>query len=216
MKKIIVSTLIIILIVIIYNIFKDNKIYYVSISNTSDNYTYKDYIKDYLDELNILENYTDISNLDDRITDIIRNINDNKMYGDKTFQNILIKADLLTLSIGYNDLISKIDKYSIYNMYSYIDTFLIDLDNLFNILRQFDKEKIVMLGYYNSYDNKYNEIIKYINLKVEELSKKYNIEYVDISDITKYIEDQYITIEGEHIIFDRIRCIIDDNIKRKY
>ena len=215
MKKIIVSTLIIILIVIIYNIFKDNKIYYVSISNTSDNYTYKDYIKDYLDELNILENYTDISNLDDRITDIIRDINDNKVYGDKTFQNILIKADLLTLSIGYNDLISKIDKYSIYNMYSYIDTFLIDLDNLFNVLRQFDKEKIVMLGYYNSYDNKYNEIIKYINLKVEELAKKYNIEYVDISDITQYIEDQYISIEGEHIIFDRIRCIIDDNIKRK-
>nr|MBP3258487.1 hypothetical protein [Bacilli bacterium] len=215
MKKILVATLIIMLIVIIYNIFKDNKIYYVSISNISDNYTYKDYIKDYLDELNILENHTDISNLDDRITDIIRNIKDNKVYGDKTFQNILIKADLLTLSIGYNDLISKIDKYSIYNMYSYIDTFLIDLDNLFNILRQFDKEKIVMLGYYNPYDNKYNEIIKYINLKVEELTKKYNIEYVDISDITNYIKDQYITIEGEHIIFDRIRCIIDDNIKRK-
>ena len=215
MKNIIVTTLIIILIVIIYNIFKDNKTYYVSISNISDNYTYKDYIKDYLDELNILENYTDISTLDDRITDIIRNINDNKVYGDKTFQNILIKADLLTLSIGYNDLISKIDKYSIYNMYSYIDTFLIDLDNLFNILRYFDKEKIVMLGYYNPYDNKYNEIIKYINLKVEELAKKYNIEYVDIADITKYIEDQYISIEGEHIIFDRIRCIIDDNIKRK-
>jgi lysophospholipase L1-like esterase len=215
MKKIIVSTLIVILIVIIYNIFKDNKIYYVSISNISDNYTYKDYIKDYLDELDILEDYIDISSMDDRITDIIRNINDNKVYGDKTFQNILIKADLLTLSIGYNDLISKIDKYSIYNMYSYIDTFLIDLDNLFNVLRQFDKEKIVMLGYYNPYDNKYNEIIKYINLKVEELAKKYNIEYVDIADITKYIEDQYISIEGEHIIFDRIRCIIDDNIKRK-
>ncbi len=215
MKKILVTTLIIILIVIIYNIFKDNKIYYVSISNISDNYTYKDYIKDYLDELDILEDYIDISSMDDRITDIIRNINDNKVYGDKTFQNILIKADLLTLSIGYNDLISKIDKYSIYNMYSYIDTFLIDLDNLFNVLRQFDKEKIVMLGYYNPYDNKYNEIIKYINLKVEELAKKYNIEYVDIADITKYIEDQYISIEGEHIIFDRIRCIIDDNIKRK-
>ena len=215
MKKILISALIITLIVIIYNIFKDNKVYYVSISDITGDYTYKDYIKDYLDELNILEKYTDISILDDRITDIIRNIEDNKMYGDKTFQNILIKADILTLSIGYNDLISKIDKYSTYKMYEYIDAFLIDLDNLFNILRQFDKEKIIMLGYYNPYSDEYDEIIKYINQEVEELSYKYNIEYINILDINKYINNQNINIEGEHIIFDRIRCIIDDKIKRK-
>ena len=215
MKKILISTLIIILIVIIYNIFKDNKIYYVSISDIAGEYTYKDYIKDYLNELDKLEKYTDIPISNDRITDIIRNIEDNKTYDDKTFQNMLIKADILTLSIGYNDLISKIDKYSTYKMYGYIDTFLIDLDNLFSVLRQFDKEKIIMLGYYNPYGDEYNDIIRYINQKVEELSSKYNIEYINISDINKYIDNQNINIEGEHIIFDRIRCIIDDKIKRK-
>ena len=216
MKKILVSALVVILILLIYIIFKDNKIYYVSISDIeSDKYTYKDYVKDYLEEFDKLENYTDLQENDIRITDIIKNIEDNKEYGEKTIQNILIKADLLTLSIGYNDLISKIDKYSTYKMYSYINTFIEDLDKLFDILRIYDKEKIIMLGYYNIYDEEYDSIIKYINSRVEEVSKKHNIDYIDLSDIKKYIVDNYIGIEGEHIIFDRIRCIIDDNIKRK-
>ena len=215
MKKILISTLIIMLIVIIYNVFKDNKIYYVSINDKTGDYLYKDYIKDYLDELDKLEKYTDISISDDRITDLIRNIKDNKVYGDKTFQNILIKADLLTLSIGYNDIISKLNKYNTYKMYGYIDTFILDLDNLFSVLREFDKEKIIMLGYYNPYSDEYDDMIKYINQKVEDLSSKYHIEYINISDVNNYISNKNINIEGEHIIFDRIRCIIDDKIKRK-
>ena len=215
MKKILISTLIIILIVIIYNVFKDNKIYYVSINDKTGDYLYKDYIEDYLEELDKLEKYTDISISDDRITDLIRNIKDNKVYGDKTFQNILIKADLLTLSIGYNDIISKLNKYSTYKMYGYIDTFILDLDNLFSLLREFDKEKIIMLGYYNPYSDEYDDVIKYINQKVEDLSSKYHIEYINILDINNYIDNGKINIEGEHIIFDRIRCIIDDKIKRK-
>ena len=216
MKKILVTIFIIIIVAIIYIVFKDNKIYYVSISDRLNNdYSYKDYIKDYLDELNILEKYSDISDIDNRITDIIRNIEDNQEYDGKNIKNILIKADILTLSVGYNDIITKMDKYNIYTMYGYIDTFLSDLNSLYSLLREYDKEKIIMLGYYNPYDNKYNDIINYINQKVENLCLKYNIDYIDISDVNKYLIDDRISIEGEHFIFDKSRRIIDDKIKRK-
>ena len=216
MKKILVITLIVIIIAIIYGIFKDNKIYYVSISDRiTTNYTYKDYIRDYLDELNILEKYNDISGIDNRITDIIRNIEDNKEYDGKNIKNILIKADILTLSVGYNDIITKMEKYNMYAMYGYIDTYLSDLDKLFHLIRDYDKEKVIMIGYYNPYDSKYNDIINYINQKVEKLCLKYNIDYIDVSDINKYLIDGGISIEGEHVIFDKSRRIIDDKIKRK-
>lgn len=216
MKKILVTIFIIIIVAIIYIVFKDNKIYYVSISDRLNNdYSYKDYIKDYLDELNILEKYSDISGVDNRVTDIIRNIEDNKVYDGKNIKNILIKADILTLSVGYNDIITKMDKYNMYTMYGYIDTFLSDLNSLYSLLREYDKEKIIMLGYYNPYSSKYNDIINYINQKVENLCLKYNIDYIDISDINKYLVDNRISIEGEHFIFDKSRRIIDDKIKRK-
>jgi len=72
-----------------------------------------------------------------------------------------------------------------------------------------------MIGYYNPYDSKYNDIINYINQKVENLCLKYNIDYIDISDVNKYLVDKRISIEGEHFIFDKSRRIIDDKIKRK-
>ena len=50
---------------------------------------------------------------------------------------------------------------------------------------------------------------------MEKLCLKYNIDYIDVSDINKYLIDGGISIEGEHVIFDKSRRIIDDKIKRK-
>ena len=218
MKKIIIITIIVLSIFLIYNIFKDKKIFYVSISDITakDNtksYGYIDYIEDYLEELNLLEKHAKINLNEDRITDIIRNINDNIEYEDRTIKNILIKADILTLSIGYNDLISKLDNYDNYEINNYIDTYLKDLDKLFNLLREYDKEDIVMIGYYNIYNKEYNEIIDYINTEVKKLSNKYKISFINPTDLNKYVNGKFIDIEGQHILFDKLRYIIDNNIK---
>ncbi len=218
MKKIIIITIIVLSIFLIYNIFKDKKIFYVSISDITakDNtksYGYIDYIEDYLDELNLLEKHAKINLNEDRVTDIIRNINDNIEYEDRTIKNILIKADILTLSIGYNDLISKLDNYDNYEINNYIDTYLKDLDKLFNLLREYDKEDIVMIGYYNIYNKEYNEIIDYINTEVKKLSNKYKISFINPSDLKEYVNGKFIDIEGQHILFDKLRYIIDNNIK---
>ena len=218
MKKIIIILIVALSIFLIYNIFKDKKIYYVSISDITakDNtksYGYIDYIEDYLEELNLLEKHIEINLNEDRITDIIRNINDNIEYEDRTIKNILIKADILTLSIGYNDLISKLDNYDNYEINNYIDTYLKDLDKLFNLLREYDKEDIVMIGYYNIYNKEYNEIIDYINTEVKKLSNKYKISFINPTDLNKYVNGKFIDIEGQHILFDKLRYIIDNNIK---
>lgn len=218
MKKIIIITIIVLSIFLIYNIFKDKKIFYVSISDITakDNtksYGYIDYIEDYLDELNLLEKHAKINLNEDRVTDIIRNINDNIEYEDRTIKNILIKADILTLSIGYNDLISKLDNYDNYEINNYIDTYLKDLDRLFNLLREYDKEDIVMIGYYNIYNKEYNEIIDYVNTEVKKLSNKYKISFINPSDLKEYVNGKFIDIEGQHILFDKLRYIIDNNIK---
>ena len=218
MKKIIVVILVVLSVFIIYSIMKDKKIYYVSISDVTgkDNeksYGYIDYIEDYLEELDILEKHTEINLSEDRITDIIRNINDNVEYEDRTIKNILIKADLLTLSIGYNDLISKLDNYNNYEINNYIKTYLNDLDKLFKLIREYDKEDIVMVGYYNIYDNDYDEIIDYINSEAKKLADKYKISFINPSDLKEYVDGKYIIIEGQHILFDKLRYIIDNNIK---
>ncbi|MBR1376519.1 MAG: hypothetical protein IJ565_01765 [Bacilli bacterium] len=220
MKKLIVGVIVVVAVFWIYNAFKDDKVYYVSISDKTSidpniNYGYKNHIEDYLSELDILEKYVDIYNENDRITDIIRNIDDNKKYDNKTFKNILIKADILTLSIGYNDIISKLDKYSDYEIYKYIDTYINDLENLYKLLREYDKEDIIMIGYYNPYDNSYDNTINYINKRVKDLCNDYKINYIDISDMKEYIDNGYIIIEGQHIIFDKLRSIVDDNISNK-
>ena len=220
MKKIILGIVIIILVILIYDIFKDSKVYYVSIGDFSTissniDYGYKNYIEDYLDEKSVLEKYVNIYNAEDRVTDIIRNITDNKEYGGKKIQNILIKADILTISIGYNDIISKVNKYNTSDMMKYIDSYLKDLEELYKIVRVYDKEDIIMIGYYNPYDPKYNKIIDYLNDSVSILASNYKIYYINVSDLKKYIVEDRIDIEGHHIIFDRLRYILDNNIKRK-
>ena len=121
MKKILIIGVIILSIFIIYLTTLDKKVYYlvlgdeISLGLTSNNKyekNYTEYIKEYLEEKNILEKYiNEYTTQNYRITDIINDINNNKEIEDtkKTLKNALIKADLVTLSIGTNDIISKIE-----------------------------------------------------------------------------------------------------------
>lgn len=212
MKKLIVCFLIMLLVFFMYFKLKDNKIYYLSIGDgigkgTNTNYGYSNYINDYLDELGVLEKYINISNDNNRVIDLINDIKDNKVYDNKTTQNLLIKADLITISIGYNDLISKIDKYN------NIDSYLNDLENLYKLIRTYSKETIIMIGYYNILDSKYDNNISNINNKVKELCDKYNIIFINNEDLKPYLNNNYPTIEGYHLIFNKIRDVIDNIIK---
>ena len=54
--------------------------------------------------------------------------------------------------------------------------------NLFKLLREYCKEKIVLIGLYNNNDENLDEFFNYSNIKLEELCNKYNINYININD----------------------------------
>lgn len=209
MKKIFITLLIIFLVLSIFYIFKDRKVYYTSINSfESAEYAYDDYIVDYLKENNVYKKSINIINKNYRITDLIHDIETNKEYSESHIKNILIKTDLLTLSVGYSDLIEKIPFYNTIELMNHIDSYMLDLEKLFKLLRSYDKETIIFIGYINNFEPKYDNTFKYINDMTESLTKKYNIHFIDITGFGKQINSEY-------LLFDNIRNIIDKIIKNK-
>lgn len=210
MKKIIFTVLIFIMIFLIYYFNIDKKTYYVSIGdhlakginnfNKVEN-NYSGNIEEYYKSS--LSNYVNYSNIDDyRVMDLINDINYNKtiMYKNKEYklQNILIKANYITLSIGMNDVLNKNNI-----SYEYIDELLVDIENLFTLIRKYNKDEINFLSFYNIINN--NELIDYTNNKLNKICKKNNINYIDISNLDDYILNGiYPTNDGYTYITNQI------------
>lgn len=170
MKKFLILLITFIIVLIIYMSFKNSKEYNLIIG---DNITYN--INDRLKQKNL---YNISFNKDYRLMDLINNIKDNIIIDKKTIQHLLIKSDKLIISIGINDLIY-VQNINI-EKYDYIDTMLGDLNNLFELLRKYNKEEIYILNYYNILEDKY---ISYLNKRLELVAREYNIKIIDINKI---------------------------------
>ena len=206
LKTALVLGLTLFIVFVIYLSHIDKKVYYVALGDyqalglTNEGeitYGYTDYIKDVLKEKNKLETYI-ISYAQDnaRTTDLINDIEQNKKTQIKnkqqTIKNTLIKADLVTLSIGMNDLFYKIGvnanlqslNYS--EVYYHIDEMMEDMDKLFELLREYCKEDIIMTNFYNPIDSQnkqLNEVLNYANKRLDELARIYDIAIVNINKI---------------------------------
>ena len=203
MKKILISTIILLSILFIYLKNIDKKIYYLSLGdsvslgitpyNTKD-YSYQDYVKDYLYKENLLEFYVNNYNERDlRITDLINKIEDNiklKIGGkNKSIKNSLIKADLITLSIGNDELISKINlvpNLDNNEIYKYIDELVDDMGKLISLIREYCKEDIILIGPYKprlTLKENVDNIYKYLNKKYQEIAEKFDAYYINSFEI---------------------------------
>lgn len=194
MKKILFLLLVILMTFLIYFFNISNKIYYFSI----DNYGYSKNVEKSLK--NELKNSVIYNQKDYRIMDLINDINNNKefMYNNKTytFDNLLVKANYITISIGMDDLIYKkeID-------YDYIDELIYDIEELLKIVRKYNKDKIYFLGLYRA--NNLNEVLVYANKKIEKLCKKNRIIYIDISNLYKINNKNNLYISNKIINFTK-------------
>jgi len=240
MKKILIIALILISVFFIYLTTMDKKVYYLALgdsiaagvnANGSNEYGYSDYIKTYLENRDLLETYIDefaVSGY--RSIDLKRDIEDNKKIAinDKTvtLKNALIKADLVTLSIGANDFFYYINANQ-NDVYGHINEVINDLDELFELIREYCKEDIIIVGYYTPFNEHENiddmdTIIKFANKKLKELSEYYNMHYVDIFDLFK--ENNYLpnsndihpSIEGYEAISKEIINVIDKTLFEWY
>ena len=231
MKKILVIGVVIISIFLIYLTTIDKKVYYVSLGDeislgiTKEGYyekSYPIYIKEYLEEQKKLEIFIDDYETQGyRITDLINDINNNKEVEEtnKTIKNALIKSDLITLSIGTNDIISKINtekaltKIDYNRLYKNIDEIINDLDKLLKLIREYCKEDIILIGInIQTEDEKLNEIINYANEKFKEISEKYKIYYIDYLKKEQNKYKIYPTKEEYKQISEQIIYTINSNL----
>lgn len=234
MKKILILGIVVLSIFIIYLTTIDKKVYYLSLGDqialgmTQEGYyekSYTEYIKEYLKNKNKLETYiNDYQTQGYRITDLINDINKNKEIeeSNKTIKNTLIKADLITISIGNNDILSKIGEMKLTrinykNLYKNINTIIEDLDNLLKLIREYSKEDIILTGIYiNTNNDELNDIIEYANERFKETSNKYNIIYIDMLEHLKSQEYKiYPTKEEYKEIGNLIINEIDNNLLNK-
>ena len=142
LKTIIYSLIILIVVFLIYLTTLDKKIYYLNLSIDSKTYTYDKLIKKDLETKDKLERYIDgFLSSTDRVTDLTNYINENKKITindhEQTIKNALIKADLVTVFIGLNDINYKIGYSSMNELYDYADSFLTDIYDLLEILREY-------------------------------------------------------------------------------
>lgn len=194
LKKIFIIAVLLLSVFLIYLTTMDKKIYYLALGDSlslgNEKENYPNYIKQYLEKQNLLEEYRSEFIEDDlRITDLIKNIEDNKKVKvngkEKTIKNALIKADLVTISIGNEELFYKIKTEKGEELYNYIDEMMNDMNQLFTLVREYCKEDIFILGYANSFSTENVQYVKYANEKLEKLSQKYNMIYVSLEEIGK-------------------------------
>ncbi len=223
MKKILITGLVFLVIFLIYLANMDKKVYYVALGDSLEReyvsneevYGYSYYIKNYLKKDDLLERYSDdFAKADTRITDIIKDINNNTKIttnkGSFSLKNALIKADLITVNISSNDVFNKLKGNNIvYNdVYDYIDDLAYDLDNLFKLMREYCKEDIVMVGPYNPFSDSSDklDVYEYFNEKYKDVCGEYDIIYVDLSDISE--------INGQN--YERIANRVIDKMSKNF
>ena len=238
-----------IILISIYFLTLDKKIYYLSLGDslaagqTPDetiSYSYGDYVSEYLKDREKLEFYTKkFAKSGYRSIDVLNDLNNNKRIKENgkeiTIKNALIKADIVTLSVGANDLFYKlnstrnIDDMELSEMYSYVDDVMVDIDKLLYELRKSCKEQIMVLGFYNPFTsfsktlaNTLEPIVEYGNSKMQALVVKYDMTYVDIHDAF-LANDNYLptkfeihpTKDGYYAISKKIIELIDKKMLAK-
>lgn len=198
--------LIILITILIYYKFENKKINYVAI-NITEKENYSDYFVKNIKKLGkfnkILE--TKMSS-EELLEDIDNNI---EIYENVTIQNIINSASIITIMLNPNE---------IYNTkkYNELEIIINNINQILSKIRKISNAKIYFLGFYNIYDNKEkdNKII-YTNSKIENLCKKYKIDYIDLYNVLKnrkylfYINDNNLPNKDANIM-------ISNEILKKY
>ena len=185
---------------------KIKKINYVAI-NITEKENYSDYFVKNIKKLGkfnkILE--TKMSS-EELLEDIDNNI---EILENVTIQNIINSASIITIMLNPNE---------IYNTKTYneLEIIINNINQILSKIRKISNAKIYFLGFYNIYDNKEkdNKII-YTNSKIENLCKKYKIDYIDLYNVLKnrkylfYINDNNLPNKDANIM-------ISNEILKKY
>lgn len=230
-KKTMLCMIVLLFTFLIYKVAEDKKIYYISIGdylslgieqNGVLKNGYNNSVVKFLNQSNSLEFYTnDFSKSDMRIVDMIKMIENNETINvdakNTTIKNALVKTDLLTVSVGMNDVLYKIETEDESVIYKYLNEIIEDYDKLFNLLRRYCKEDIVLIGVYN-FSLEYEEYFDYLILRLSNLADFYNIYYIDTDLIltnAKKENNKYLSSDNYNNISDAIIEYMENEILHK-
>ena len=211
MKRYLKLLFLIIIVLSIFLIYKYNSnkcLNYVSIgdglsmgidSYGNIDYGYSDYVNDYLNKENLIKIYTkDFSSQEMSINDLKTKILlDEKVDYKNTkinLKNILSESDILTMSIGLNDLIYKmsiLDTTSIKKIDQIVDDTYNNFLALITEIKKYYNEEIYVIGYYTSSKYGYK-----INYAIEKLNEKYK----NNSNITYIATDYFLNRNQKYLV----------------
>ena len=235
-KKGLIGGAVLLLIFLIYLSTMDRKVYYLVLGDslaTSEGADglkvrgYTDIVAENLEKKGVLEEYIKKFAEDGmKVPDLIDDIEDNREIevNGKTIRikNALVKADLVTLSIGANDILERLDSEYISDndVYNYIDEMTDDLEELLKLIREYSKEDIIMVGYYNPFkDIDVQKFTDYLNKRYKEVSNVYDIIYVEIDDVfeahPEYLPNEnniHPSSEGYEVIAELVMKKVNKNL----
>ena len=201
MKKLIIIFLIFFSIFYIYLLTCDEKIYYLSISNNYNSNDFSNIIAKKLKRNNLLEiHVNEFSNNNNRITDYIDMIDDNKyiIKNNKKihFKNALIKADIITLSLGTKDFITNYGDST-----EKVLTIRNNIETLIKKIREYSKEDIYFISIYSEYvDSKY---IDKLNNDIKSICSDNKINFININNNYNYITENNNELISKYVIINK-------------
>ena len=195
MKKIIKLTILIIISLSVFVIYQKTKNSYYTITAIGDqtslginSYGIKEfsYIDYYKEELEKTKEKVEVINRDSNRKQSIENIFNN-LKNTSSIKKDLYETDILILTLGYNDLLYEMsleENLSTIKLEKIINTISIQYNDLIKEIRKYYKNKIIVVGYYESNtDDYYKNIgIKKLN---EVLKNNKEVIYIDTYNLLR-------------------------------
>lgn len=180
-----------------------------------EGYDFNDYLSEYLNENNTIENYyKNFSEADETIVSLLNKININISSIEKKIKikQAIQKSDIITISLGMDELNNYASKKLLGS--SKINAFLNKYEELLNNITRLNKNKIFVISLYESNLINASKIAK-INDELKKICQKYQVNYVDITEIKKepsyFIEknNYYPNYKGQKFIFEKIKEVLN-------
>lgn len=176
-----------------------------------EGYDYNDYLIEYLNENNKLENYyKNFNEVDETASSLLNKINNNIENIDKKIKikQAIKEADIITITLGMDELNNYAKKNNLGS--TKINGYLNKYEEVLKVLRKLNDKSIYLISLYKT--SLVNETkVQKINESLQNLAKQYNITYLNIEDIVEHQEffiskkEYYLNYKGQEYIFNKIK-----------
>ena len=171
-------------------------------------YSYNDYLKDYFEDNTILREYiSDFASVDETSKSLLNKISNNEVASNNmTIQQAISKAKIITISLGMDEL-NNLKTLKSKN----ISEYLTNMEKIIKMIRNINKNnQVIIISLYETSKLSKDNVLK-INSELNNLANKYNLKFVDISDVVMHKEfymlpnNYYLNYKGHEYISELVK-----------